>query len=62
CRTVSFACHTYHHDRKNCEAIEKVFAVPSLSASWQKLFQELKKNASKTKTREKALYYGHDNA
>lgn len=40
--TISFASHTFHHDRKNCEAIEKVLAVPALSASWQKSFQELK--------------------
>lgn len=40
--TISFANHTFHHDRKNCEAIEKVLAVPALSASWQKSFQELK--------------------
>ena len=41
--TISFANHTFHLDRKNCEAIEKVLAVPALSASWQKSFQELKK-------------------
>jgi len=40
--SVSFASHTYHHNRKNCEAIEKVLAVPALSASWRKSFQELK--------------------
>ena len=40
--SVSFASHTFHHDKKNCEAIEKVLAVPALSASWQKSFQELK--------------------
>jgi MOSC domain-containing protein YiiM len=40
--TVSFASHTFHHDRKNCEAIEKVLAVSALSASWKKSFQELK--------------------
>jgi len=40
--TVSFANQTYHHDRKNRDAIEKVLAVPALSASWQKSFQELK--------------------
>ena len=40
--SVSFSNHTYHHDRKNCEAIEKVLAVPALSASWLKSFQELK--------------------
>ena len=41
--TVLFASHTFHLDRKNCEAIEKVLSVPALSASWQKSFQELKK-------------------
>jgi len=40
--TVSFANHIYHKDRKNCEGIEKVLAVPALSASWQKSFQELR--------------------
>lgn len=40
--TVSFANNTYHHNRKSCEAIEKVLAVHALSESWQKSFQELK--------------------
>jgi len=40
--SVSFANLTYHHYRKNCDAIEKVLAVPALSASWQKSFQDLK--------------------
>ncbi|MGC2061766.1 MAG: MOSC domain-containing protein [Thermodesulfovibrionales bacterium] len=40
--TVSFANNTYHHNRKNCDAIEKVLAVPALSESWQRSFQELK--------------------
>ena len=40
--TVLFASHTFHHNRNNREAIEKVLAVPALSASWQKSFQELK--------------------
>lgn len=40
--SISFANHTYHHDRKNCAGIERVLAVPALSASWQKSFQELK--------------------
>lgn len=44
--TVLFASHTFHHDRKNREAIEKVLAVPALSASWQKSFQELKASCS----------------
>ncbi len=39
--TISFANHTYHHDRSNCEAIEKVLAVPALSESWQRSFHEL---------------------
>lgn len=39
---VSFANHTFHHDRKNREAFEKVLAVSALSASWQKSFQDLK--------------------
>lgn len=42
--TVSFASNIYHHDRKNCAAIEKVLTVPALSESWQKSFQELKKS------------------
>jgi MOSC domain-containing protein YiiM len=40
--SVSFANRIYHHDRKNCEGIEKVLAVPALSDSWQKSFRELK--------------------
>lgn len=47
--SVSFANHTYHHDRKNCNAIEKVLAVPALSASWQKSFQELKEKCIQAK-------------
>ena len=39
--SVSFANHTYHHDRKNCEAIKKVLAVAALSGSWRKSFREL---------------------
>ena len=42
--SVSFASHTYHHNRKDCEAIEKVLAVPALSASWRKSFQELRES------------------
>ena len=40
--SVAFANRVYHHDRNNCEGIERVLAVPALSASWQKSFQELK--------------------
>lgn len=39
--TISFANTTYHHDRGNREAIERVLAVPALSASWRKSFEEL---------------------
>jgi MOSC domain-containing protein YiiM len=40
--TISFANRTYHHERKNVEAIEKVLGVPSLSESWRHSFLELK--------------------
>jgi len=40
--TVSFASHTYHHNKRNCEAVSKVLAVTSLSASWRQSFQKLK--------------------
>ena len=40
--SVSFANRIYHHDRKNCEGIERALAVPALSDSWQKSFRELK--------------------
>jgi MOSC domain-containing protein YiiM len=40
--TISFANNVYHHDRKNCEAIEKVLSVPALSESWTRSFDELR--------------------
>lgn len=40
--TISFASRIYHHEKNNYEAIEKVLAVPALSASWQKSFQEMR--------------------
>jgi MOSC domain-containing protein YiiM len=40
--TVSFANRIYHHDRNNYEGIEKVIAVPALSASWQQSFQKMR--------------------
>lgn len=46
--SVSFANRIYHKDRKNCEAIEQVLAVPALSASWQKSFQELREKCQST--------------
>lgn len=43
--SITFANHIFHHDRKNREGIEKVLAVPALSGSWQKSFQELRQKA-----------------
>jgi MOSC domain-containing protein YiiM len=40
--TISFASRIYHHDRNNYEGIEKVLAVPALSASWQQSFQKMR--------------------
>ncbi len=40
--TISFANHIYHHDKKNCEGVEKVLAVKTLSESWQRSFNDLK--------------------
>jgi len=40
--TISFANRTYHHDRGNIEAIEKVLAVPFLSEPWRRWFPELR--------------------
>jgi MOSC domain-containing protein YiiM len=40
--TISFANHILHHDKKNCDGIDKVLEVPALSESWKKSFQKLK--------------------
>jgi len=40
--SISFANRIFHHDRKNQEGIERVLAVPALSASWRQSFQKLK--------------------
>lgn len=40
--TVSFANSIFHHDKKNCEAIKRILALPSLSASWRDSFLKLK--------------------
>jgi len=40
--TVDFANHLFYHDRMNREGIEKVLAIPALSGSWQRSFQELR--------------------
>jgi len=40
--TISFANRTYHHERNNIEAIQKVLSVESLSESWRHSFLELR--------------------
>jgi MOSC domain-containing protein YiiM len=40
--TVDFANQIFYHDRTNRDGIEKVLAVPALSGSWQRSFQELR--------------------
>ena len=42
--SIAYANRIYHHDRKNREGIARVLAVPALSASWRKSFQELLAN------------------
>jgi len=42
--TVDFANQTFHHDKKNREAIESILSVPALSESWQ---QDLRKFLAK---------------
>jgi MOSC domain-containing protein YiiM len=40
--TVDFANHIFYHDHRDRNGIEKVLAVPALSLSWQRSFQELR--------------------
>jgi MOSC domain-containing protein YiiM len=40
--SIAFANQIFHHDRTNRDGIEKVLAVPALSLSWQRSFQELR--------------------
>ena len=40
--SIAFANNIFHHDRTNRDGIEKVLAVPALSGSWQRSFQELR--------------------
>jgi MOSC domain-containing protein YiiM len=40
--TVDFANHIFYHDHTDRDGIEKVLAVPALSLSWQRSFQELR--------------------
>jgi len=42
CVSITFANNIFHHDRTNRDGIEKVLAVPALSGSWQRSFQELR--------------------
>jgi len=41
--SIAFANYIYHHDNRNCEAINTILEVPTLSGSWQRSFQELAK-------------------
>ena len=41
--SIAFANYIYHHDNRNCEAINTILGVPALSGSWQRSFQELAK-------------------
>ncbi len=41
--TLSYANRIFHHERKNCEGIMNILAVPALSESWKKSFRELNK-------------------
>jgi len=40
--TISFANRAYYHEKRNIDAIEKVLAVPALSESWRRSFQQFK--------------------
>ena len=40
--SVSFASHTFHHDKRNYESIKRVLEVPALSESWRQSFRKLK--------------------
>jgi len=37
--SVAFANHIFHHDKRNCQSIEKILAVPALSESWRRSLQ-----------------------
>lgn len=43
--TVAFANQIYYRDRMNREGIERVLAVPALSVSWRRSFEELLQKA-----------------
>lgn len=40
--TISFANDIYHHNRGDCEAIERILGVSALSDSWRESFLRLK--------------------
>jgi MOSC domain-containing protein YiiM len=44
--SIAYANHIFHHDRDNCEGIEKILAVPALSGSWQRSLQELRRKCN----------------
>ncbi len=39
--SIAFANTIFHHDRKNRAGLQRVLALPALSASWRHSFQEL---------------------
>ncbi|MCI4626625.1 MAG: MOSC domain-containing protein [Candidatus Magnetoovum sp. WYHC-5] len=39
--SVAFANHTFHHDKHNRQAVEKVLSAKELSLSWQESFSKL---------------------
>ncbi len=45
--SIAYANHIFHHDRKNCESIEKILAVSALSEAWQRSLQELSRKYTK---------------
>ena len=45
--SIAYANHIFHHDRKNCEGIEKILSVPALSGAWQRSLQELSRKYTK---------------
>lgn len=44
--SVSYANRIYHHQRNDLSGIERVLAVPALSASWRKSFEELRQRST----------------
>ncbi len=39
--SIAHASRIIHHEKDNLEAIERILAVPALSASWREAFKKL---------------------